>query len=346
MNQRAVCPACRESVAEEAVTLWDGRTYCRGCVEAVSPGLYQFAVKGGQLVDVIRPADYRVLSFCFNFGKLLLGFSFLLIFLFWGMITLAAGKAAADAPSPFLTFAFFGVGAILLLMVKSLFQYWLKHSYLPRGLKVKRGYLQIRSSDRRKRFPLQECQWYVGRTIPGDLICLGTGLKWGIIIRTPIALLSCGHSAEILPHWQAFLKLAGVPRLPEPRSNYYIPGGMRGMILGTLAGYSLGHLLSLVTGQEFWISGLLLQGAFTGALIASVWIYYSRFARQDESNTFFLAGWGITCFVVGAIIGCPGGMPAALWVGSLNMVAGLLLITFFQFRLSGARDHQPQEALP
>ncbi|QDT42187.1 hypothetical protein Pan241w_22680 [Gimesia alba] len=345
MTQRACCPYCGERVSDKAVRLWDGRRYCRSCIKSVSPELYEFARNGGQLVDVVKASDVRSLLYLINFGKLLLVFTFLFCFLFWGLLTLIGVGKEEDPISPWTLFAFFGGGGLILVLLKSLILKIIKHFHLPRILKFKKGELIVRYGKKQKRFPLEKCKWYVGTTTLCDLICLYTGLRQGIVFQTPDGFFSCGHSPETLKHWYAFLRLMRMPRLPVPRSVFYIPYGSLGMVVGTLVGFGLGHIVAMMTGQERWIPGCLLLGAFEGGLIASMYVYYSHYACQNAYQRFQPAIWGLLFFIMGATTGFIGGNPAALFTGSLNGMIGAVVAWYLLAQRSELSSEEKEKEL-
>ena len=331
--KQAACPYCGETISDEAVTLWDDRRYCRCCVEEVSPDLYEFAVDGGQLVDVVEKSDVRSLLFLINFGKMYLVFTFLFCFLFWGLLALIGIGKEEDLLSPWTLFAVFGGGGLILILLKSLILNFIKRFHFPRMISFEKGHLTVRYASQQKHFPLEKCKWYVGSTILSDLICLNTGLRQGIVFQTPEGLFACGQSPETLKHWCAFLTLTRTSRLPVPRSVFYIPFGSLGMVVGTLTGFSIGHVVAMMTEQERWIPGLLLLGAIDSLVIAVLYIYRNRFACEDDSRPFPAIVWALLFCVLGSIVGLIGDIPGAFFTGSLNAVIGLYAASGIQTQI-------------
>ncbi|WP_299460967.1 hypothetical protein [uncultured Gimesia sp.] len=336
----AVCPSCKEPILGEAVRLWNGRRFCRSCVESVSPELFEFARSGGQLVDVVQVSDVRSLLFLVNFGKMFLVFTFLFCFLFWGLLALIGIGNEEDLLSPWTLFAVFGGGGLILILLKSLILNLIKRFHFPRMISFKTGHLIVRYASQQKHFPLEKCKWYVGSTILSDLICLSTDLRQGIVFQTPEGLFACGHSPETLKHWYAFLILARIPHVPAPRSLLYIPYGSLGMVVGTLAGFGIGHVVAMITSQERWIPGFVLLGEFEGAIIASMYVYYSRYSSRNAYQRFQPVIWGLLFFVFGAITGLIEGESGALVVGSLNGVIGAIVAWYCCTQISDLRSEE------
>lgn len=63
------CASCANHASEEFVTMWDGRVYCRRCVDTLSPALYAFAFSGAALEDTVNHDDVRTRYFLTYVGN-------------------------------------------------------------------------------------------------------------------------------------------------------------------------------------------------------------------------------------------------------------------------------------
>ena len=246
MSEPVYCPYCADPISGEAVTLWDDRVYCRKCVEDVSSEFYHFVIDGGRLVDVVAKYDVSVLRYVVNYGRKLLTFLFLL-FLVLYLLFVFAGKA--DLAEFISVFIFFSSGCIVILLLKTLIGMPFLRANLPRTVSVNKKQLVIQTTQKVQEVPLSECNWFFGSTF-GDELCMLTGLHQGIVILTPEKCIACGHSPEMLDHWNSFLTLSGIP-CNAPPSHWKVPilSGL-GAIVGTLTGAAVGYTLSLITSHE------------------------------------------------------------------------------------------------
>ena len=335
MSEPVYCPYCADPISGEAVTLWDDRVYCRKCVEDVSSEFYHFVIDGGRLVDVVAKYDVSVLRYVVNYGRKLLTFLFLL-FLVLYLLFVFAGKA--DLAEFISVFIFFSSGCIVILLLKTLIGMPFLRANLPRTVSVNKKQLVIQTTQKVQEVPLSECNWFFGSTF-GDELCMLTGLHQGIVILTPEKCIACGHSPEMLDHWNSFLTLSGIP-CNAPPSHWKVPilSGL-GAIVGTLTGAAVGYTLSLITSHEKWIPVSILLGVCEGILITffyAIYKYDNYESTKQEIKKVFRSGLlDVMFFVVAFIIGglAIGGLQEGLLCGSINAVIVFLTLWFYRSRI-------------
>jgi len=215
----ATCARCgRACPSSEVVRLWDGRDYCRDCVEAECRGLFDFARDRRSLRDTMRHDPAGGLLAWAGVAGLLGG----------GLVVTAATIwATGDPDLAILLLEWSGVawGAAMLLSLPSVFR---ARQVLPRVV-VRDGMVEVyrRSHAGRKRpvatFPLSESRWRIGRLCE-DSCCRGRGgaivanrpavifrapRRWKLV-APPSEFNACGSSPEMIARLRGFLRLAGV----------------------------------------------------------------------------------------------------------------------------------------
>jgi hypothetical protein len=207
------CAKCSCDLAQDqAVCLWDGKEYCRACVNSVSPMLLAYAKIYSILSEriVIHPRDAvrdELLLWCLV-GPAFTGFLCYVGFTnglgIWNGIFLGVVVTALGA------------------LVRSLIVY--RAAALVSGrVEVEDGRLRVQHPGRgNASWALQDCQWHVGSArkaktfFPGLFVSrrliivecpLNVRFLWRLNARVP-----CGLTKELREVWESFLIIAGVER--------------------------------------------------------------------------------------------------------------------------------------
>lgn len=227
MAQNTQCRICsRDVVADFSVRLWDGHWYCRDCMQAVSPTLYDYAIAHEQLEEsapfhnsavwrnVLRLEAwivFSVMSFFAVFGFYQSGLMGVIVGI---LITLFVTAVQAAIQLPMFV--------------------WLTKFKMPTTI-VANGQIHVYRGACKKRLqytaPLQHFQWRIGHSrqdtelrntfVPKQpvVLLLLPRSRWTILGKERIA---CGWTQEMQLIWRAFLSLAGVSQIspssgkPEP----------------------------------------------------------------------------------------------------------------------------------
>ena len=337
MNELTHCPYCSYPVSGESVTLWDARTYCRKCVEEVSPALYDFATTGGQLHDSLDRNDIGAHHYISFIGKWYLVAVMLIFGLPFGLLFLA-GKA--DVLGLVFVLAFFGGGGMIFLSLQSLLGVVVLRSRLPRKLAVENGQLIIATPKDEKSVPITDCKWYFGSTAT-DQPCMFTRLRRGVVIQTPESQIGVGHDHDMLEHWRAFLSLTRISENP-PRGCLRLIGiAGTGMILGLLVGSGIGYIVSIITNNNVWTPALGFMGVIEGAAVALIYASCTSDGAVAARKRLHPALVGLAFFVIGIKFGVIGGLPGALVCGTINSVFGALVAWFCRATINAAEmEHE------
>lgn len=343
MVQRIVhCPYCREPVAEDAVILWDGRSYCRGCVEAVSPELYQFAVEGGQLVDVLEPGELSVNRHFCRKHLPVLSFTIILFLIFLGSLAWPANPPPLESIL-FVLLLLTGIPC-LLFWSGSYFEVKRQRAHLPRRVSMDGYKLSVVTPECEQRSLLTRCQWMPERSTEDELV-YGTDLKQGLTLYTPEGVINCGHSREMLKHWYAFFILAGLPVHQRMRMHSLLV-----VIIGGLAGYlvgrSLGEVVGLLLIQPNWWFTMALLGVVDGICLAGMYLLHRHPSSKLAFRLLHPAVCGVEFFAIGfkwgiLVFGFPAGMQTGLIVGILNAICGGLAAWYFRSRMKRRGNTRP-----
>ncbi|MCR9118623.1 MAG: hypothetical protein NXI22_16935 [bacterium] len=327
------------------MTLWDARTYCRKCVEEVSPALYDFASAGGELSDVLNKGDISAFRFIASIGKwyllsvlLIFGVPFLLLYLagngdLWGVV---------------FVLAFFGGGGMIFLSIVTLLAIIWVRSDLPRKLSVEDGHLIITTPNDRQTVPITDCKWFLDST-SADAQCMFTGLRRGVVIQTPDSWFAVGHEHTKLEHWQSFLSVGRITRYTKRGCLTPIAIAGAGLLFGLLAGCGIGYLVSTITNHSVWPFALGFLGAIEGAMVALMFLYCTTegaVAARSRLNPFIV---GLMFFVLGFKFGLIGGWPGALVCGGINSVFGVFVAWLCRAKIDAAeleRQHSSRACTP
>lgn len=332
----SVCPHCKESILGEAVRLWNGRRYCRSCVEAISPDLYTFATEGRKLVDLLKPDDISVSQHWRRLGlKVAIGVG--LLFVLPLTVMLIRNNTPLEV---IIGFQCFCLGFVLL------FCWWIscgkvKHfrSQLPRKLSLERLHLKVVTPDGEQTSLLTDCQWKTG-TSSEDEVLFATSLKQGITIYTPDAVINCGHSPELLKHWCAFFLLVGLPVHTPSRFQDFlslVAGGMAGYLVGLLSGKFFGIELN----NPAWEILLPVLGVLDGICLVGLYIFSQKPSSKLAYKLLHPALCGAEFFGMGGNLGLLAGLRfgipfaiiSCLICGSLNAIIGGFAAWHFRSQL-------------
>jgi len=204
------CNAClRESDDDAVAALWDGKAYCRQCLEAGCPGLFEFARLHPQLEET---APYEPVRIAKHHAVFYLGL---------GLI-LGLAMAAAAFQSEGVFGLFVGIlGGLMIGLLAGLIQIppylWMTRRMLPTvrfeggQVFVGRG---LKTTTQRHSYTLDSLRWYCGK------VRQDSQLRMTFILNGPAVILelpgrrervACGWTAERRQRLTAFLRLAGVP---------------------------------------------------------------------------------------------------------------------------------------
>ncbi|QDU49812.1 hypothetical protein [Gimesia panareensis] len=321
MNQRAACPYCGECVAEEAVTLWDGRTYCRSCVEAVSPALYEFARNGGELKEVVEKSDVSLKKYLRGAGYKTLIVTFMIF-----MIPIVV-LAWTDRPNArfdlLFGVCFFWCGFLVSWLILKGFL-MLTRSTLPRTVSVEQNQVVLSHAGDEKRIPLHECLWELKGTYRDNLTAF-TGQRKGVVLLTsPGRCICCSHSREMVQHLGAFLILAGVRRKSYWNGLRVLLHSVIGILIGLLLGYYTGRLVALQVNDPFWVFALGFLGAIDGFAVGLNYALYTGYGRTAALDRMHPLVWGGMFFLLGVKCTVSRGMGPMLLGSCINAALGVL----------------------
>ena len=332
MDELARCPYCSHPVSGEPVTLWDGRTYCRQCIEEVSPALYDFAAGGGELYDILDRDDVRWGHFMSLLGKWYLG----LVMLLFGLpfsLAILAGKG--DIWALVFVLVFFGGGGMILLSLQALIGVRVHRSRLPRRITLQNGQLVISAPKGEKNVTITDCRWFFGGTSV-DQPSMFTQLRRSVVIQTPEEQIACGYCEDMLPHWHAFLSLARIPERPHHGCLRLIGIAGVGMILGLPIGIGIGFLVSAITKNHVWPATLGFMGLIEGATVALMYAGCTSEGAVAARKRFHPALAGIVFSAIGMKFGFIAGLPGAITCGSINGLFGVLIGWFCRAKIDAA----------
>ncbi|MEX0716658.1 MAG: PVC-type heme-binding CxxCH protein, partial [Planctomycetaceae bacterium] len=250
-------PTCRHCdrplVEPETVRLWDGRDYCRDCVEAEMPGLAEYAATHPRLVETAPREPFRelqmqlrnVLLFLIALKIIAVSGAFidggpprnLLMQLDLGTMIAMFIAMAAMAPAIALILWNTGRGAVV---ADGVLQCWRRGR--PRRsfqLELRRSsYLHEWHLDREA--PIDRLHWRTGPAtkdlrfrgaysirVDHDVVLLEFPAGFPRLVPFSTYLVPCDWTEETRERWLAFLRLAGVPRLDQEDGGSRIDGGRR-----------------------------------------------------------------------------------------------------------------------
>jgi hypothetical protein len=197
------CVHCHASVDEStALRLFDGRWYCRMCVERESPALAEYAAENDHLDDQIT---YDVKALLLKGAMLALLWALMIPFIPFAVhLSSFAEYLVAGLSSALFAGLIFGVG-----LLEAQLRY-------PRTMVIEAGQVSIYSPMRTRRYQLQNCQWRLQRSGLRQVLTEGITPRARLLAiyvpgwrrRKPLAACQNDRSREL---WTHFLKLSGVP---------------------------------------------------------------------------------------------------------------------------------------
>lgn len=269
MNITPVCSGCSTRDSSQFVDPGDGRSYCRTCVEAESPGLFQLASEGRPLSETVSRDEISgwhffssSLKYTFGFCLLLPGIPMLLSVRI-GETTMETGLLVFAGVFGFMT---------IMMFAASFGREWQARKATPRTVTVNAGQLLIKSGEDTQSVPLKDLTWFEGNA-GWDEVAAFTCVRRSILLNADGKYVSCGRSAEMLELWRAFLKLTRIPH----RKPYGCLGGLAVVVVSSIVsgavGYGLGCGLEQITGNPEgplylmtlgWLDGIFLSAAYLG----------------------------------------------------------------------------------
>lgn len=329
-----VCRCCSTPLAGNALTLWDGRTYCRDCVQAASPALHAAAVAGKPLCERLEPRQVSPWKY-FRFVGGWLVISVLVLF---GM-PLGLGVVLGNVPLEILLLAlgFFGCAGLIFLGLPALLNAVIHRRSLPREISIADGVLTIVTPHKTERVPLASCKWLVGGTA-ADEICLYTGLRRGVMIQTPEAQFAIGHEPGNLDRWRSFLLLAELPRSRQLGCLWWFMLTVLGLTIGAALGAALGQIAAPALNQPMVKWSLAVLGAIDGVIAALMYASCTSEGAEAARKRMHPALIGLTFMAIGLKVGIGGNWHMALIGSGLNGVLGLVIAGFCRSRIRAAED--------
>ena len=223
MEQNESCRHCdRIVMPDDRVRLWDEQWYCRRCVDAVCPELFDYATHHDQLEEAAPYDRGAIWRSAFRMeGWIVLFFASLLGVIGYGQNGVAGAVIGI-------------VAAVIVAIPQATIQLpmlvWLTRRNLP-TVCVSDGKVTIRREGCGRRFcrnpltctiPLQNFKWRMGRSrqdsglrntiVPKQsvvLLVLRYNSKWAWLLGE--GRIACGWTAPMQRIWKGFLTLAAVP---------------------------------------------------------------------------------------------------------------------------------------
>jgi len=253
---------------------------------------------------------------------LIFGLPFGLLFL--------AGKA--DIWGLVFVLAFFGGGGMIFLSLQSVLGVVVLRSRLPRKLAIEDGQLIVATPKNHNNVPITDCKWYFGSTA-ADQPYMFTGLRRGVVIKTPESQIAIGHNHEMLDHWRAFLSLTRIPHDPPRGCLRLIAIAGAGMIVGIVAGCVIGYIVSMITNNNMWTSALGFMGVIEGGVVALIYGTCTSEGAAATRKRLHPALVGLVFFAIGTRFGAIAGLRGALICGSINAMFGALVAWFCRAKI-------------
>lgn len=218
MSSPGNCHACDATLEpENTVRLWDGRDYCRSCVEAACPGLSDYAASHETLEETEEwtPAANIWWNFKISVVVLLLGGIFVTA------LVVSEPEIGITISGALIFFSIVWLLGEFLFIVGEL---WLGKG-LRETIRVHGGQVTITAPHRRKplEYSLARCRWHVGKGFSKGLGVAPSGPR--LVLKFPTGFLGLrafghystfGSTPEMLGIWRGFLALAGIEPLRPP----------------------------------------------------------------------------------------------------------------------------------
>ena len=202
-DRAQACAKCGATLTDDTrVHLWDGRDYCRDCVEAACPGMAQYAAEHDALEEVV-PTDTG------KWAILETRVPQVLVAAFLGLICFGALDAFWSSGDR-RALAWGGVFLIIALLLVGWFEL---HHRLPAvvfarggGIGMVRKWIGPEIAR-----PPRECRWFFTEHVSWVPRRVGSeDRKPALVIEVGPWLCPCGWTPEKAGLWLGFLSLAGV----------------------------------------------------------------------------------------------------------------------------------------
>lgn len=208
------CVCDHETAPPDSVVLWDGRTYCRGCVDAKSPDLFQFATVNPKFQEPVPFPQRQIVQRLF-FSCLFIGSCFGLLFAVGGYSSLGLWPSVGIL----LLFSCLGLFMFLIQVFPTLMA--ARHvlptiAIMDGTVEIRRGTSTGRTSWPIQSWPLGQVRWCIGKPKHDSLLRGSHFPKCSVVILEKYGeRVACGWTEETQKLLIAFFELAGVkPRIP------------------------------------------------------------------------------------------------------------------------------------
>jgi hypothetical protein len=292
------------------LVLWDGETYCSPCVDAVDPGLTEYARTHSELIETLTAENlqrWRILAFPLGirgtlgcFGTLFMALALFAIF----------AIARGETPGCCCGFCFLGfslfVWALAVFIAED--DFYVAIESLPRTVRISDGELVVETNHELLSITLARCDWFPSNT---DLLRETVFLPRSpaiIVYHPKSGYLAIGLTPEMYRVWYAFLTLSGIRNRGRFPWGRLLLGWLVGLPTGFGLGIGLGRFLKNVTGDDLLPLAFGLLGTLDGFCIP-IFIVLTRWFgevgakqmgnRWKSAGRFALAFGMLGLFVAG-----------------------------------------------
>jgi hypothetical protein len=214
------CNACaRQLSLQQSVRLWDGYTYCRSCVDAASPGLFEYAEEHEQIAETVPDLDDGAGQYltC-RWGNLIPRIRIVSAVLGSVLLEALGGNLAVWTGATLLALELAFETSIFAVNV-ALIRRITEGSVPSASIAVSDGQVTFTSARGVARsVPLSRCRWCIVDETPKVLSAHSTAIQRHCVLVfggdgfTLSSAGMCGFSPETQMHWTPFLTIAEVPR--------------------------------------------------------------------------------------------------------------------------------------
>lgn len=328
MTTPTQCRHCSQPLDAESLTLWDGESYCRACVQRESPELYGYARLGGQLEETIDQQDLDV-GHALGFHVATLVTTLLLIGAVFGIA--AFGLRIQFGSANWRVAVVAGVASLGLVSLPptllALRWFLLQHRRLPRTVRIAAGHIEVELPGRRIVEPLTACSWSAG-AFPMDPLApflMSTRWRQCVTMVLPTVGVTCGSVPEVGQRWQAFLRLAR----PRPQSKHgalrRLPFYAAGLVAGLFAGAGAGYVVASLTGQPLHMLAFILVGVCEGGFLSMGYVRAAYLCPLPAYRAHSPLPLAAVFAVIGCGLGLLAGPSAAVACGATQAAIGLLM---------------------
>jgi hypothetical protein len=287
-----VCHYCSRPIdTGTPIVLWDGKSYCSACIEAVDPALIEYARTHTDLSETMTAEKlraWRVLTNPQGIG-FCLGFLLPLFVAFWVIIAFTQGDERMCAGccclgTNFLVWA--------LILFSSGTDYHAALGRLPRTVRLVGGELVVETPSHQWSIPLAECDWFPSYTDANRETCFLLRSPAIIVVHLNKEYLPIGLTPEMYRVWYAFFTLSRLPnrgRFPWIR---LLAGWTIGIPSGLGLGVGLGQCLKEMTGDDVLPLAYGVLGTFDGFFIpfSLVWAQWIGESWTKETGNKWKSG--------------------------------------------------------